>query len=169
MSACHDIDGMLDLLDARELPDPCPDGVPCCDSYAYFGPTRCTCWEVVYDTEQAEPRTDLPTEEREQMCGDCAFRPGSPERIESQRAVAGPSDLLRCVIDPRQDFACHDGLRHGVAYRHPSGLTVPVRELDGVVPYHPPIIDGRAYRADGRPALRCAGLVAARKAKAWLP
>src|SRR4051794_15360348 len=71
-------------LRRRELPgvdldDPRLAG--CCDGAANLGPTFCTCWEPVYDTpRQAAPRTGLPTETRPLMCGDCAYRPGSPER-----------------------------------------------------------------------------------------
>jgi len=163
------IDHLLDMLDARELPDPCPDGVPCCDAYAMFGPERCTCWAPVYNTEQAPPRPELEHATRERMCADCAFRPGSPERTDSAHAVAGSDQLLTCVLDERQAFYCHDGLRFGVAMRHPNGMTVPIEVRDGVVAYYPPIIDGRPYQADGTPALHCAGLAAARRAKDWTP
>jgi hypothetical protein len=151
------------------LPDPCPDGVPCCDGYADVGPDHCTCWERVHDQIQKPPITDMEPSTRARMCGDCAFRPGSPERADSDHAVAGATELLACVHDPERSFWCHDGLRRIVALAHPNGLRVEIDAQGGVTPYDPPIVDGVPYRADGQPALHCAGLAAARRAKDWLP
>lgn len=151
------------------LPDPCPDGVPCCDGYAYFGPENCTCWERVYDLEQVDPQTSCAVETRDRPCSDCAFRPGSPERTDSDHAVAGATDLLRIVHDQDRAFWCHDGMRRIIALAHPNGHRVDIIARDGVTPYDPPIIDSVPYRSDGRPGLSCAGLAAARRAKDWLP
>lgn len=152
-----------------ELPDPCPDGVPCCDGYAYLGRDHCTCWERVHDQVQKPPITGMEPATGARMCGDCAFRPGSPERTDSDHAVAGAGDLLRIVHNPQEAFWCHTGLRRIVALAHPNGYRVEIGAVDGVTPYDPPIVDGVPYAADGRPALRCAGLAAARRAKDWTP
>lgn len=160
---------ILHMMAERDLPD-ATDGVPCCDAYAIFGPTYCTCWEVVYEDGQAEPQRDAePVVRPGGMCGDCAFRPGSPERRDSEKAVCDSSDLTRIVYDDGQTFACHDGLRRAIGQRHPSGMFVPHVVEDGVVAYSPPIEGQRAYKLDGSPAFHCAGLAAARKAKEWLP
>jgi len=163
------IDHILHIMADRDLPDPCPDGVPCCDGYAYIGPHACLCWEPVYEDGQQEPRREAEHLTRPSMCVDCAFRPGSPERRDSEQAACSSGDLLRIVHNREEVFACHDGLRKGVGWRHPNGMFVHVDPRDGVVPYSPPIEGRRAYRLDGSPALHCAGLAAARRAKDWLP
>jgi len=164
MSICN-----AEALTGIELPDPCPDGVPCCDGYAYLGPDHCTCWEREHNLPQALPAVGVEPATRDRMCSDCAFRPGSPERTDSDHAVAGAGDLMRLVDDPDGAFWCHAGMRHIVALVHPNGRRVEVPVTGGVTPYDPPIIDGVPYRADGQPGLRCAGLAAARRAKEWLP
>lgn len=165
----HTLDEILNLSAGRGLPDPCPDGVPCCDGYAYLGFEHCTCWDVVYEGDQQEPQRHAEHQTRPSMCADCAFRPGSPERRDSDQAVCDSTDLLRLVHNPDEVFACHDGLRRAIGWRHPNGMYVEHDPQDGVVAYSPPIEGRRAYRLDGTPALHCAGLAAARKAKAWLP
>lgn len=157
-----DIDRILHMSAARGLPDPSPDGVPCCDGYAYLGYEHCMCWEPVYDDGQADPHIGVEPTTRRRMCSDCAFRPDSPELRDSDRAVCGYYDLLRIALNEDESFWCHDGLRKVVAMRHPNGLTVPVDQTDGVVAYEPPIIDGIPYQLDGQPGLRCAGLAAQR-------
>lgn len=157
------LDRILELSAGRGLPDPSPDGVPCCDAYALLGAEHCTCWEKVYEGEQAEPRPGAEPETRKRMCGDCAFRPGSPELRDSDHAVCGYADLVRIMLNEAESFWCHDGLRRVVGMRHPNGMTVPLDATDGVVAYDPPIVDGIPYRLDGQPGLRCAGLAAERK------
>lgn len=161
---------ILCLSAERNLPDPSPDGVPCCDGYAYLGYQHCTCWEQVYEGHQAEPRRDAEQVVRPGgMCTDCAFRPGSPERRDSRHAVCDSGDLMRVVHNREETFACHDGLRRGIGWRHPNGMFIPYQAADGVVAYCPPIEGRRAYKLDGSPAFHCAGLAAARRAKDWLP
>ena len=169
MSRTRELDEILHIMRERGLPDPCPDGVPCCDGYAYIGPEYCTCWEAVYEDGQREPQRDAEQHTRPRMCADCAFRPGSPERRDSEHAVCNSGDLLRMVHDPDEVFACHDGLRRAIGWRHPNGLFIRHDPRDAVVPYSPPIEGRRAYRLDGSPALHCAGLAAARRAKDWSP
>jgi hypothetical protein len=117
----------------------------CCAGAAEWGPGRCTCWDPVYDLEQAEPRTDEVPETRSQMCGDCAYRPDSPERQADPYGMIG-----------LPNFWCHRGMRRPKEWRHPDGR---VRRADPAN-YQPPIVDGVAYRADGHPAARCGGWAA---------
>ena len=116
----------------------------------------CTCWVPVYDVAQVDPAPgDL--EPRAAMCGDCAFRPGSPERADEWTREA-----LYDLAEPgRPAFFCHDGMRRPVAWRHPAGPEVPGHPDD----WQPPIRAGVPYRADGRPGLLCAGWTAVRVAR----
>jgi hypothetical protein len=126
----------------------------CCDAVAYYGPERCTCWVAVYDVEQATPipmtgPDDIAPQPR--MCGDCAYRPSSPERSE------GFSEAhLLTLPTTGQPFWCHQGSRRPVAYRHPTLGDIPADQSD----YRPPVIDGVPYRTDGRPEQLCAGWAA---------
>lgn len=131
------------------------DGV-CCAGAAMFGPDRCTCWEPTYDLDQAVP---VPAERgvREQMCADCAYRPGSPERQGEDHCAADEADLMELVA-AGQPFTCHQGIRRPVSWRHPSGAEVPGSPSD----YRPPIVGGIPHRADGSPADICAGWAALR-------
>lgn len=122
----------------------------CCMSAAEDGPAACTCWEPVFDAEQAEPRTDLEPGTRPAMCGDCAYRPDSPERL------ADPYALLYLA-----NFWCHRGIRRPTSWRHPDGRVRPGDPSD----YQPPIVGGVPYRADGRPAERCGGWAALQAAE----
>lgn len=127
---------------------------PCCMAGAMRGPRACTCWEPVYDLDQAEPDlSGLPATRRE-CCGDCAYRNGSPERGD------GYGDELRDVAGDGSTFACHQGMRRAVAYVHPDGRTIPAPEGD----YQPPVLGAVAYKADGSPADLCAGWSAHRRA-----
>lgn len=71
--------------------NPGVDGPGCCIGDAAKGPEHCTCWTPEWNAEQAEPvwppnpadLAPLPG-----MCGDCAFRPGSPERADEWMAEA---------------------------------------------------------------------------------
>lgn len=165
------LEEILCLADARNLPDASPDGAPCCDAYAMFGPERCLCWERVHDINQQPIQRDQPLLTADSMCRDCAFRPGSPERRDSDKAVCSTDDLLR-LADPTnpERFFCHRGMRATIGHYHPLfGVYVPHQPEDGVVAYDPPIRDSIAYQANGQPALLCAGLAAARRAKDWTP
>lgn len=137
------------FLPAVDLPD-AGEGM-CCEGAAVFGPDRCTCWEPVYDIEQqpVQPGEMVP---RSQMCGDCAYKGGSPERRGEPGYDGDPESLDEMVRDGKP-FACHQGLRKPVAYRHPSGTEV----AGHPAAYDPPIRDGVAYKADGTPADLCGG------------
>lgn len=132
----------------------------CCIGAAVYGPDRCTCWRPIYDlADQADPRTDLQAEQRAQMCGDCAYRPDSPERQGDPRAAHSAEGELDTVA-MRHRFSCHQGMRRIIAWRHDKlGITIDA-DLDA---YDPPIIDGVAYQADGTPGLLCAGWAARRR------
>lgn len=139
---------------------PTVDDVPCCIGYAEDGPEGCVCWRPRYSTDQADLQRGVPIEIRPEMCADCAYRPGSPERTNSDHAVADAYMLNACA--EVSIFWCHDGLRSIVGFDHPDGRFFPWEsdDKDGVVGYKPPIEAGVPYRADGRPALRCAGWAA---------
>ena len=134
---------------------------------AALGPSRCTCWTPVYDLDQAEPdptavkllAAGIQPVVRTRPCGDCAYRPGSPER-RGEEGYAGDQELLDRIVETGERFWCHQGMRKPVAYRHPSGVVVPV-EVDG---YHPPKVEGVPYRADGSPGEVCAGWAKRRRA-----
>lgn len=167
----HTLTEILNMLEGRMLPDPTPDGVPCCDSSAYWGPEKCTCWERVHDQDQGPAQIDAEMRTAAHMCADCAFRPASPERRDSEQAVCSSGDLMRLAMpDNPERFFCHRGMRSIVGHYHPTaGIYAPHEPSDGVVAYDPPIIDNIAYQAEGSPALLCAGLAAARRAKDWTP
>ncbi|ALE77704.1 hypothetical protein WY02_03735 [Pseudonocardia sp. AL041005-10] len=145
------------------------DGLPdagegaCCTGAAVFGPDRCTCWREVLDREQATP-VPGPAEVRDGMCSDCAYRPASPERTETDGYAGDPGALEANALAGRP-FYCHDGMARVQHLEHPTGVTVDGHPAD----YAPPIRDGVPYRADGRPALVCAGYDARRRRHAARP
>lgn len=121
----------------------------CCMGEAAYDPTRCTCWEPIFDVEQAEPQTDTEPTTRAKCCHDCAYRQGSPER------EGGMGDDLDGLAEGRGSgvFWCHAGLRRAVSYRHPDGRVLPAGDGD----YRPPILAGVPYKADGTAGERCGG------------
>lgn len=140
------------VLWARANPD--ADGTGCCWGDVNGGAEGCTCWVPVYNAEQADPvpltrPEDLQAQRR--MCGDCAFRKGSPERDGSWKEEA-----LLSLAEEGTPFYCHEDMRRPVRWEHPDG-----RVIDGSTDdWQPPIINGLPYRLDGRPGLLCAGWVA---------
>jgi hypothetical protein len=132
--------------------DELPDGaLGCCWGAAVYGPERCTCWEPVFDVDQADPQ--LPVAEgsimvRRSRCGDCAFRRDSPERADRLT-----EDELLDLARSATPFWCHDGMRRPVAYRHPVLGDVPGSTAD----WQPPTVSGVPFRRDGSPGLLCAG------------
>lgn len=140
-------------------------GVPaellgCCYGAAFRGVGGCVCWEPVFDIEQAEPRIPTTMADIEigaGLCGDCAYRKGSPERAEEYA-----EETLLSLPERGQPFWCHQGMRRPRVYRHPSGLEVPGDPAD----WQPAIVDVRElpipflaipFRADGRPGILCGG------------
>lgn len=132
---------------------PAPDPLaPCCYGSADSEDgTGCTCWTSVLDREATRDVQEGPSPIRSVMCGDCAYRPGSPEREEEG---GDPPDYTL-----RQPFYCHTGMPRAVGYRHPAlgDAVVPAPTDDD---YRPMIRNGLAWQADGRPAVLCAGWAA---------
>lgn len=126
----------------------------CCDGEMIRGAAYCTCWEPVFDLEQADP---IPPGDGEiqvrpgGLCGDCAYRPESPEMATDFMAEA-----LRELPLKGQTFWCHDGMRRPIRWEHPDGRTIDGSPDD----YQPPMVDGRPHRADGRVGHLCAGWAA---------
>jgi len=137
----------------HDLPD-AGEGA-CCYGAGMRGPGGCTCWRPVYDLDQAEPVPAIPIVRPGGMCGDCAYRPGSPEK-DGDPKYRGDADHLEHLAATGTPFSCHDGLRRLLRRVHPSGVEVPADP--GA--YDPPILDGQPFRADGQPALLCAGWAA---------
>jgi hypothetical protein len=123
----------------------------CCPAETEHGPSYCTCWVPVYDVEQAPPAEDGPVGPRDGMCGDCAFRPGSPERAEGYNR-----DALFRLADEGRPFYCHQGMRRPVRHRHPDGREVPGDPDD----WQPLMVRGQPFQADGTPGMLCAGWTA---------
>lgn len=113
---------------------------PCCMGTVMSGAAGCTCWVPTYDLVQELPR---PGEDatRRQRCHDCAFRPDSPERARGDE------------LEGLDNFHCHQGVRRVVEWRHPDGRVRPGDPAD----YHPLLINGHGYKADGSPMDICAG------------
>lgn len=141
----------------------------CCYGAAERGPTECTCWTPEFDVEQSTPDIEavvgfalgeMDPPRRERMCGDCAYRPESPEKTGAE-SVDGDAAMLERLAADGTRFWCHDGMRTPVAWRHPAGIRIPAV---GVGDYQPPIVDGVPYRADGQPGLLCAGWLARNRA-----
>lgn len=140
---------------ARDLPD--AGGGACCIGSAACGPERCTCWEIVHDVEQAEPKPGPPAV-RARRCSDCAFRSDSPENQGDERYVCDAA--IEALARPDGVFYCHDGMRRAIGQRHPAGVFVPSEIPDA---YAPATNGVAVYRADGRPGLICAGFAAERR------
>ncbi|MGI5223560.1 hypothetical protein [Actinoallomurus sp. CA-142502] len=125
----------------------------CCMGAAVYGPDRCTCWEPVYDLDQQPLRPGLPLPpDPLAMCGDCAYRPKSPER-QGEAGYAGDEDLLEDLVTSGTPFYCHAGVRRAVTLRHPAGVEIAAHP--GA--YDPPVLDSVPYKADGTPATLCGG------------
>lgn len=135
-----------------------PSVIGCCMGAAVYGPSRCTCWEPVYDVDQADPRPPTCDDElqtRTTRCSDCAYLRSSKERADPLTA----EELLELPLRGER-FWCHDGMRRPVAYRHPALGDVPASGDD----WQPPTVAGVPFRTDGSPGLLCAGWAARRKA-----
>lgn len=131
-----------------------PESVPmpdellwCCMGAAVYGPDHCTCWVPLFDVEQTTQLQPDAVAANVKCCHDCAYRHGSPERVEN--GGDPPSVPVGAA------FWCHQGMRRVIAWQHPlaPGLTIPAGPGD----YRPAIVNGIAYRADGTVADLCAG------------
>jgi hypothetical protein len=147
------------LYGAIKMPDPVRGA--CCAGSAVKGPQYCTCWVHEYDQEQQEPRPGEPGR-RPAMCGDCAYRPASPEHAGDQR-FQGDARFLQEIVAKGQKFWCHQGMRRVARLVHPSGAVVDLTETGHTVDYQPPITGGVPYKADGSPGELCAGWAGRRR------
>lgn len=123
----------------------------CCEGAVVYGPERCTCWEAVYDVEQADPILPVPEgsiEVRHARCGDCAFKRGSAERSDA----LVEEELIGLAV-AGTPFWCHTGMRRPVAYRHPKLGDVPSSSDD----WRPPQVAGVPFKRDGTVGTLCAG------------
>ncbi|MER7002235.1 hypothetical protein ABT297_04190 [Dactylosporangium sp. NPDC000555] len=139
---------------AEQHPDEADWPVGCCIGNDLGGPDRCTCWVPVFALEQQPPRPPrepADIERQPRMCGDCAFRKGSPERADQFM-----EDALFDLAASGQPFWCHQDMRRPLYWRHPDGRRVEGSTAD----WQPPFVAGVPYRADGRPGLLCAGWLA---------
>lgn len=144
------------------IDEPRPDfpdlNLGCC--YGATMRNTCTCWRPVYDAPgQADPIDGMTPTVRPGMCGDCAYRPGSPEKAGDPEHRGDASELERLAA-AGEPFYCHDGMRRIVRWVHPSGAEVPGHPAD----YAPPIAGSVPYRANGAPGYLCAGWNARRRA-----
>lgn len=122
----------------------------CCYGAAVYDGERCTCWEPEIEPEPTQEVQEGPMAVNTRRCGDCAYRPDSPER----QAMGG--DFMPYV--PDGVFTCHVGMPKAVRFRHPpTGVVVEVPEGTANDDYRPVTRGDRAWQADGRPAVVCAG------------
>ncbi len=151
VALCGDSGSYASRWWARQYPD--ADLTGCCHG-ELLDPEQCVCWVPEYAEVQAPARPPAGPGDLEiaaAMCGDCAFRPGSPERADDWTAEA----LMELPATGRP-FFCHTGIRRPLRWRHPDGRVVDGADDD----YQPLIVGSLPYRADGRPALLCAGWAA---------
>jgi hypothetical protein len=145
----EDLDLDLNLLDL----EPGDYEVPCCDGVA--AGVACTCWSTVYDAVQ-EDIQEGPNELRATMCGDCACRPDSPERLADELGIETGAGSSSWWGMPRVErFYCHDGMRLRLGDTHDQTEAFEPAGTDG--DYRPRIYNGRPYQASGEPAKLCAG------------
>lgn len=141
--------------------EPPVEAYGCCIGSAVRGPQGCTCWEPVYEVEQATPRPPAHPDDigvAPAMCGDCAFRHGSPEKRDPYLA-----ETLQDLTVTGTPFWCHQGMRRPDRWEHPLLGVVPGSPDD----WQPPTVGAVPYRADGSPGLLCAGWAhAGRRAQA---
>ncbi len=135
-----------------------PQFYGCCDGEMIKGARYCICWVPVYDQEQAPPIPpgDGEIRPRDTLCGDCAYRPDSPEMSNALDA-----ETLRSLPLKGRTFFCHEGMRRVARWDHPDGRTVPGAAGDYRPTFDP---QGRPYQANGRVGLLCAGWAACSRA-----
>lgn len=123
----------------------------CCDAEAYRGPQYCTCWTLRIEVyEQGLPwSVDLPGKRALRCCGDCAYKPGSPEREED----------VRLPTTEDHPFYCHVGMPKAIGWEHPDGTFIPLEPEEGDA-YMPVYVWGIPYTKNGMPAELCAGWAA---------
>lgn len=153
---------MSNLCGFDEPPVELPDtGGTCCYGATVEGPHRCTCWTPVYGPDQADPAPDLDPQPatRPTLCGDCAYRPGSPEKA-GDPGYRGDAEELESLADTGERFFCHQGMRAIVKWVHPSGAEI---QADAGA-FAPPMFGSVPLKTDGTPADLCGGWAARRRA-----
>jgi len=128
----------------------------CCYGAAVYDGERCTCWESVVEPEPTQDVQEGPMPVNAQRCGDCAYRRDSPER------QLRDGDGMPYV--PGGVFLCHVGMPKVVRIEHPCGETRDVPPGVENDDYRPVERGYRAWQADGRPAVVCAGWAADHRA-----
>lgn len=123
----------------------------CCMGAVMRGAAYCTCWDPIFNLEQAAADTSTTPTIRQKCCQDCAYRQGSPERERDD------GELDEIVAHPDRTFWCHQGMRKVVAWHHPDGRELPAGPEDD---YKPLIVGEVPYLADGTAGERCAGWAA---------
>jgi hypothetical protein len=144
----------------------------CCIGAAVYGSQRCTCWEPIYDQEQAEPRPDLIGTVQRSMCPDCAFRAGSPERTGQPGYQCNSQEEIDDLVVAGTPFFCHQGVRRIIRWRHPSGMVIdahpgayaPIQQPLPAVKGDPSTTRMVGFKANGEPMSLCAGWTARRLA-----
>ncbi|MHA0288295.1 hypothetical protein ACXYX3_17820 [Mycobacterium sp. C3-094] len=124
----------------------------CCYGAAVYDGEKCTCWEPILEPVPTPEVQEGPMPVNTRRCGDCAYRRDSPERAQRD------GDTMPYI--PGGVFLCHVGMPRAVAYEHPCGErreTPPGTRYDD---YRPIERGDRAWQADGRPAVVCAGWAA---------
>lgn len=110
----------------------------------------CECWTSIY---WPEPEVDVaqgPSAVRATRCGDCAYRPDSPERQAGE-------DLGVYTVD--RPFTCHQGMPVLRGWTHPElpGVCLLASSVGDRDDFGPIMHGGQAWQADGTPAEQCAG------------
>ena len=137
----------------------------CCLGSAGRGRSCCTCWTEVLNLVAQEPQEPGPPQVRSTPCHDCACRLTSPERTDRDDMASSWDGVLRSA-GKGLPFYCHDGMPVVVARVHdPTGNRFEVAPEDRHG--YRPRLDSRGcpVRADGSPALLCAGWAALAQAE----
>lgn len=145
---------MIESAYTPDFPAVGNDEVPCCMGSAVYGHERCTCWTPVYTTNRIPEPQSGPSEQRKRMCGDCAFRKGSPERSGDPEYAHSDEGELDALVG--EAFFCHRGMRQLLRCEHPSGAVLKVVG-------HYESLNYRPCKQDGSPAEYCAGWARARR------
>jgi len=124
----------------------------CCMGAVSAG--RCTCWEPVYDTEQAPEIPNLRPVVRPTPCSNCACR-GDKRGADDYDAALEDMRRRAAVGKP---FYCHAGMRMVLAHVHPDGSRIETGDewyFDA-----PWSKAGHPLKTDGSPADLCTGWAA---------
>jgi len=124
----------------------------CCYGAAFTDGERCTCWTAIVEPKPTMDLQEGPMPVNRHRCHDCAYRLDSPERQQRD------GDTM--PYQPGGIFICHTGLPKSVRFVHPCGEVREVPAGTDNDDYRPVERGDRAWQADGRPAVVCAGWAA---------